>query len=420
MKRWMIVSLVLLSVLTLTACNDNGNDNDDDYLVTITFWNIFTGPDGQEMVNMIDDFNAENEGVYRVNTQTIPANDFYDKLNTVVPQGQGPDVAIMHLDRIARYAQLGLLTSFDDLVEDIELNEEDYISAVWDAGIYDSKRYGIPLDVHPIGLYYNKDILDEYDVEVPTTTAELIAACDILNDPSIDQWCLPLSNMWPSQLLFQASLFQHDGQDMFTDTMYPAYNTQEGYDALNVLHELIYTHGVSPENVTVDEDLAIFRQGRAAFHINGIWMLNGIIDSGVNFGTASIETLFGDTPAIWAGSHNFVMPRPAKVNEDKQEAIMAFISYVSENSLRWANAGQIPANLTVLESQEYLDLPYHSTFANVDHIVFPTISPYFQDSFEPVFSRVTEAMSMGNADIQALLDEAETEGQQRVDEALGN
>lgn len=421
MKKTLLIALTILTAVALTACGGGGdNNNDDDYLVTITFWNIFTGPDGEEMINLVNDFNAANEGVFRVNTQTIPSNDFYEKLNTVVPQGQGPDVAIMHLDQLARYAQLGLLTSFDDLASDLDLDETNYIEAVWDAGIYESKRYAVPLDVHPIGLYYNKDILDAYEVDVPTTYDELLAACDILNDETIDQWCLPLSNVWPSQLLFQASLYQHGGMDLDEDGLYPAYNTQNGYDALNVFHELIFTHGVSPVNTTVDEDLALFRQGKAAFHINGIWMLNGIIDSGINFGTASIETLFGDTPAVWAGSHNFVMPRPAKVNEDKQEAIVAFIKYVSENSLRWANAGQIPANLTVLDSAEYQALPYHSTFVDVEDIVFPSLSPYFQDSFEPIFSRVTDAMNDPNADIQALLDEAELEGTQRLNEALGN
>ena len=133
-----------------------------------------------------------------------------------------------------------------------------------------------------------------------------------------------------------------------------------------------------------------------------------------------IATLFGDIPATSANSHNFVMPYKENVSKDKKAAILAFIEYISTNSLRWVSAGQIPANLRVLESPEYQALPYHSAFVDISTLVFANTSPYFSDSFEPVYSRVTEAMNTPNADIQALLDSAELEGIQRVNEALEN
>jgi multiple sugar transport system substrate-binding protein len=213
MKKVIVLSLAILLMLTLVGCGED-TPEDEDYLVTITYWNIFTGPDGEEMVGMVNDFNELHEGEFRVNTQTVPAGDFYEKLNTVVPQGQGPDVAIMHLDYVAKYADLGMLVSFDDLMADSEINGEDYIPAVWDAGEFDGSRYAIPLDVHPIGLYYNQDILDEYDVEVPTTYDELVSACDILTDEANDQWCLPISNVWPSGHLFTSALFQNGGKGL--------------------------------------------------------------------------------------------------------------------------------------------------------------------------------------------------------------
>lgn len=421
MKKLILAVFILVFGAALLACGENtGGNNTDDYLTTVTFWNIFTGPDGEEMVAMVNDFNDQFEGEYRVLTQTIPENDFYEKINTAVPLGQGPDVAIMHLNKIARYASLGLLTAYDDLDAEFNFVKEDYIAGVWDAGIYDNKRYTVPLDVHPLTLYYNKDILDNYDVSVPTTWAELITACNTLRDDSIGQWGLPMSNVWPSQLVFQSALFQNDGDDLDDKGIYPTFNTQEGFNTLEKMHDLVYEYDMSPKNVSVDEDLALFRQGKAAFHINGVWMLNGIIDSGINFGTAPIATLFGDTPATWANGHNFVMPYQSELSLDKQEAVLAFIEYVSNNSIRWANAGQIPANLSVLASDAYKELPYHQSFVDFDSIVFSSSSPYISDSFEPIYSRVTEAMSTEDVDIQALLDSAEVEGTQRVNEALDN
>ncbi|MCF7926991.1 MAG: ABC transporter substrate-binding protein [Candidatus Izimaplasma sp.] len=419
MKKVYILIVLLALIVSLSACGgDDGNSNETpDGEVAITFWNIFTGPDGEEMKAMVEDFNTEHAGDIRVVTQTVPANDFYEVLNTSVPQGQGPDVAIMHLDHIQRYASLGMLDDFETLLENSDFDGSNYIPQVWDAGMYEGKRYTIPLDVHPIGLYYNKDILDDAGVSVPTTYDEMVQACADL-EGYVDH-CFPVSAMWPSQTLFTASLFQHGADDLDGNGEYPAYNSQAGYEALKVFHDLVYVDHLSAPNIGVDEDLALFRQGNAAFHINGIWMLNGIKESGINFGTASIATLFGDEPAVWAGSHNFIMPRASSINPEKQEAILTFIEYITNNSLRWATAGQIPANLTVLASEEYQALEYHQTFVDIDDIKFVNASPYFEDAFSVIYSRVTEAMTTENADIQALLDAAEQEGIQRVDEALG-
>lgn len=415
MKKISIMISVFILAFVLVAC---GNDEDQrpEGEVAITFWNIFTGPDGEVMRQMVEEFNAAHEGEVRVSTQTIPEVDFYEVFNTAVPQGQGPDVAIMHLRRIAKNADLGLLNHFDHLI-DAETMSENYIQAAWEGSTYEGQHYGIPLDVHPLGLYYNKDILAEAGVEVPTTYDELIAACEVLED--YVNHCLPMSTMWPSQNLFISSLFQNDGEDLDANGEYPAFNTPEGYEALEVLQRLIHVEGVSPVNVTVDEDLTLFRQGNAAFHINGIWMLNGILEADVNLGTAPIATLFGDTPATWADSHNFIMPYNPNISEEKEAAIMTFIEYITANAMQWAQAGQIPADLRVLESDEFAALEYHNDFVDVDTIRFVTSSPYLEDAFEPVFSRVTTAMANADADIQALLDDAEQEGTELADEAMG-
>ena len=406
----------LLGVFAIAACGNDEDDETPDGEVAITFWNIFTGPDGEVMRQMVRDFNELYEGEIRVSTQTIPETDFYDVFNTAVPQGQGPDIAIMHMRRIAKNADLGLLNSFDNLI-DAQAMGENYLEAAWNGGNFEGSQYGIPLDVHPIGMYYNKDILDAAEVDVPTTYDELVAVCEALEGHV--QHCMPTSNTWPSQNLFISSLFQHGGQDLDENGEYPAFNTQEGYNALKVMHDLVYTDNISLPNVTVDEDLTLFRQGNAAFHINGIWMLNGIKESGINFGTASIATLFGDTPAIWADSHNFIMPFQPNMSDTKADAIMTFIEYITANAMEWVEAGQFPADLSLLESAAFNDLPYHSTFADVDAITFTTTSPYLEDGFEPIFLRVTQAMRRADANIQELLDEAEQEATELVDEAIG-
>lgn len=68
----------------------------------------------------------------------------------------------------------------------MDLSGEDFLSNINSdtlAGankIYDDGTYAMPLDNGWIGLFYNKDVLEANDIEVPTTYSDLVAACEKL------------------------------------------------------------------------------------------------------------------------------------------------------------------------------------------------------------------------------------------------
>ncbi len=49
---------------------------------------------------------------------------------------------------------------------------------------YDGKLYGVPFGVNCLAMFYNKDMLDEAGIEVPTTWSELKDAAVKLSDGS--------------------------------------------------------------------------------------------------------------------------------------------------------------------------------------------------------------------------------------------
>ncbi len=79
--------------------------------------------------------------------------------------GKGPDVGIMHVDQITMSAAHGVLRPLDDIAGGLGFEEADFAPDVWRAGVYEGKRYGIPLDMHPLGLFYNKAVLEEAGLE---------------------------------------------------------------------------------------------------------------------------------------------------------------------------------------------------------------------------------------------------------------
>lgn len=104
-------------------------------VVDLTFWNGFTGGDGPVMQDLVDRFNAEHDGV-DVTMTTMEWADFHAKLPAALTSGQGPHIAIQHLDSLPTSAARGLLLPLDDLAADLALTADDFIRPVWDAGIY--------------------------------------------------------------------------------------------------------------------------------------------------------------------------------------------------------------------------------------------------------------------------------------------
>jgi|GEM_PF-736587 len=396
--------------------------------VTLSYWNPLTGADGVVMRELVDLFNTEHEGVIEV-TETYTAEvDYYTNLNLLVPMGRGPDVAIMHSYLVQSYANTGIIVPVDAYIEasGVDIETEDYITDVIASLYFEDSLYGIPLDIHVCGVYYNKDLLEEYDLAVPTNRAELLAAAHTVQDGEAAKgnvvWGLPVSSVWPSEWLFTTALYQQGG-DEIDEEGDPAYDSAAGRAALSAVADLIHVEHLSPLNLSVDQDLFYFQTGQALFHIQGSWMLNAMIESGINFGVLPLSSMFTDGTGdesydIHARSHTFVVPMQTKtVTAAKKYAIMTFVKWLGDHSYVWAAAGQIPASNIARATTAYQELPYHAGFGLPEHFRVAESSPYYHQAYSPIYSRVTAALLNADYDEDALFAAAVEEALMLIEEA---
>jgi multiple sugar transport system substrate-binding protein len=94
---------------------------------------------------------------------------------------------------------------------------------------------------------------------------------------------------------------------------------------------------------------------------------------------ATIPTLYG-TPASYADSHSFVLPRQLVVDEEKRKDAYKFVSDILKGSLLWAEAGHIPAYQPVVQSQAYRDLTPQVHYANAADIIAYDPEAWFSGS----------------------------------------
>src|SRR5262245_31536881 len=148
---------------------------------TITYWNGLTGADGKVMDELIDRFTRET-GI-AIEQQRIPWADLYAKLQVSIPAGQGPDLALIHTVEVPHFASDGVLEAIDDAALAAKgFRGEDYLPATWQGGVYQGKRYAIPLDVPQHILYLNVKVMKDAGLaaadgrpRVPGSRDEIVA-----------------------------------------------------------------------------------------------------------------------------------------------------------------------------------------------------------------------------------------------------
>jgi multiple sugar transport system substrate-binding protein len=336
-----------------------------------------------------------------ITPNTIQWADFYQRVPAAVNANEGPDVGVMHLDQIATNAARSVIVPVDEVAENLELSEDDFTEEVWSAGIYQDQRYGIPLDVHSLAMYYNTEHFAAAGItEPPTDEASFMEALDKLKAAGHAQpfW---MPQLWPAHLMYLSLLWQNGGQPYSDEGDAAQYDSPEGVEALTWMRSIV-DQGYSPSNVGIDTQYAAFKNGETSITWDGIWQINDLEAAEVPYGIAPIPTI-GEEQAVWANSHNFFITKQATADENKYAAAQVFIAWMSEQSGEWAGSGMIPARLSVRESGVLDDAPQGVIAETIDSMRFlppvPGVGTVQTESLEPAVSEVI----LGNAEPEARL-----------------
>lgn len=355
--------------------------------VELAYWNGFTGGDGPFMQELVDKFNSEHDNI-NVVPNTIQWADFYQRLPAAVNAGEGPDVGVMHLDQLATNAARNVIVPVDDVAEALGLTADDFTDEVWDAGIYQDQRYGIPLDVHSLAMYYNTEHFAAAGItEPPVDEASFMAALDALQAAGYEQpfW---MPTLWPGHLIFLSLTWQNGGEPYASDGSAATFDSPEGVEALEWQRSIV-EQGYSPANVAIDSQYVAFKNGETSITWDGIWQINDLEASGMAWDMAPIPTI-GDTEAVWANSHNFFITRQATDDANKYQAAQVFISWMSEQSGDWAGSGMIPARQSVRDSGALDGLEQAAIAEQIDAMRFlpavPGVGGVQAETLEPAVS----------------------------------
>ena len=98
-------------------------------------------------------------------------------------------------------------------------------------------------------------------------------------------------------------------------------------------------------------------------------------------------------------------------------AMITFIKYVSEHSLYWGKGGQVPANLNVVNSNEFQSLEHLPAFASIiDKIVPLPKYEYYGEVYNRLGVAVSTIISNKDSNPKTELDKAANDTKQLISE----
>jgi multiple sugar transport system substrate-binding protein len=372
---------------------------------TLNFWTPFSGNDGPFMKKIVDKYNKSQEK-YTVKMTIQPNGDYYKLLDTAIATKKGiPDVAIMHLDQTPTYIAKDLLQPLDEIAKTVGVEKTNFPDATVDYSTKDGKWYSIPLDVHPLIMYYNKDLFAAAGITAPPKNRqEFVDAAKKLTDPSKGIWGAAMPTFWIQNFLFPTVLFQNGGS-FVDDQGKIAYNSPAGVEAVTFMRSLT-TMKVSPPIVAADGDFNLFQQGKSAMHFNGPWSKDAFDKAKINYGVAEVPQLGTVKKAVFGGSHNFVIPK-ATTDANVLAGVGDFLKYVSDNSIDWAESGQAVASKVVRDSDAFKAMTQQQTEVakEFDYVQFAPKVLNWGPIADSIWSELANALQ-GKKDPKKALDDA--------------
>ncbi|MGW4779762.1 extracellular solute-binding protein [Streptomyces filamentosus] len=367
----------------------------------IRFWHLFGGGDGVNMQTMLDAFRAARPDIELEATTLQWGAPYYTKLGMAGAGGRAPEVAALHMARLAGFGPGRLVDPFDpDLLAEAGVRPEDFPEDLWRRGQIDGRQYAVPLDTHPLVLYYQTDIcrkaglMDGKRLKPIGGAAEfteaLRAAKRVTGAAALVTETLGPDCITPWRL-FSTFYSQTGGTVLTPGGKGLALDDAKALRVLEYMASLV-DEGLWTRRADYGASVGIFNQGRTAFHLNGDWEVTTFRTGGTPFSMARVPALFGRATAQ-ADSHAFVLPHQRGRDTGTDRAACAFVGWMLKNSVEWAAGGHVPAYRPVLADPAYLALDPQSAYRDVIDDVVLDEPAWFAGSASRMWIELGEVFS---------------------------
>ncbi|WP_162320332.1 ABC transporter substrate-binding protein [Nesterenkonia haasae] len=360
MKRLNFLVAPMVGALTLgiVACGgDGGNDaGGSDGPTEITYWLWEDDATDPTWENLSEEFNTSQEEV-EVTLQTIPLDQYQDRLTTAVSSGSGPDAARSKDWWLGQLAPQGVLAELDPFIEDWDASE-DVMEPLWATGQLpgSDETYMLPHQYVTLYLYYRKDYFDEAGLSAPETQEDVVQAAKLITDQNEGRYGIDLrggaggQDQWLAWMYAGgARVVDEAGEVVLDDSV--AEEANERYLSIATEYDAAPPGTATAAFAQVQTN---FSSGTTGMMIHHAGSLDAMREAhGENLGVVPMPTgPSGEASTLGSMSGNVVLS-----DSDKQEAAWKWISWLSTTdameTMSTSPQGQLPVLDSVAELEEF-------------------------------------------------------------------
>ncbi|HEX2979928.1 MAG TPA: extracellular solute-binding protein [Anaerolineaceae bacterium] len=352
--------------------------------VKISIWHGYIETEEKLFSQTVTDFMTANPNI-TIDLLAVPFDQLQNKFQTEAASGGGPTIIMGPQDRMAGYATADLLAEIDGSAAFLK----DLVPASVEGGKVNGKLVGVPVNNKVVAMVYNKS-------KVTTEPKDFDELLTMAADNG-----LAITADWFHNYMWGPAF----GAKFFDENNKVVIDSPEGAEAYAYFKKVCESKGVTCDSNDGDMD-TLFRQGEAAFRIQGPWASGDFIaDLGAdNVGVMAIPTIPGKAaPRPWNQSEMASL----NVNATPEEvtAAMKFIEYLTSADVqaKFLNeANWIPANASVDTASNPVVGGFLAQVPNSDP--FPVV-PELGATWDPMGNAMTQILE-GVAEPQAALTEA--------------
>lgn len=394
-KRILCLMLSLVTVLSLLAgCGGNtpqteqgGSDVPNAPTDTqeqplegeITFWHSFTqGPRMEKIQAAADEFMTANPGV-KINIETFSWADFYTKWTTGLASGNVPDMSSTLATQMIEMIDADAIIPMDKLIDEIG-RDNFYENALTEMTAKDGNCYGVPLYLNTEAMWYRKDLLDKYDLDVPATWDDMYKAAKIITEGENGAVYGAAFPMGTNDMLSTRWLHLYvrsAGETLITEDGKANLTSPTVIDGINYWVK-VYNECSPADSInynTLDE-ATMYYQGKLAFDFNTGFHISGVEANSPHLmeyiDCAPIPRIHADDPEVGCETNN--TPLVIWKNSKHPEICEAFIKYFYEKD-RYADfllsvpVGMMSALKGVTDTEVYQSNEIVQNFKHADEVL---------------------------------------------------
>lgn len=380
LKNKVLFALAFVGSIALASCSGTPTVEDVDDIVSgtsISFYGRGSAEEQQNFRQLVDYYNENNE--YGIHV-TYSASDSSTFMTNLQNYGNNlPDVFYMPDYNFMQWAKSGKLMQLDGNFKGA-ITEED-TKDIWPYGVemfrFDNETntlgegalYGLPKDLGPYTLVYNKDMMDEI-VTNSNGTVDYPSGSEPMTFAEMSDYLSKCQNvldtLYTDDKVYAISSYEimpavySNGSDFYKDNGRKSNVTDPRFtEAIQWIADLNLKYGVMPSanEQTATNGFVRFQSGRCLFTFMGPWDLKSFWES-TDFDFDIIPVAKGNyddcVSTAWVGSVAYCISNYSK---HKSEALdfIKFLALSEESSRMNYELGQAMPNIVEMAKTDFVD-----------------------------------------------------------------